>query len=266
MTGADALMRPTTFNAKKGRPMKPLKIGPSYELAFSADGDRLTAVSRNVGIWDLSKRSKVVRVHPFSHPDSVDFSPDGANLAAKNTSGHIVVISAETGETIISFKNTRDGEESNLCYSSCGEYLIDGTWDGSLSVRRADSGEREFLEEFRQEMIVGIYRSDSGNRWIVAHHQKWTAGMPVDEPFTAYFSTWDWPFRKGGYRVFLKNIQAHDSSAITSDGALLAIIEDVNPRKLSVYEVATGVSVGSVPIETGGGLAWVSAGRLISGI
>jgi WD40 repeat protein len=249
--------------------VKPLKIGPSLEVAFSESGERLAALSsRHVSVWDLTKRSKVARSHPFSHPSSVDFSPDGTKLAAKSTSGHIAVISAESGKTVMDFKNTKDGEGSNLRYSACGEYLIDGSWGGVLSVRRADTGAREFLREFRDEQIRSIQRFDGGKRWIVSHIRKWTPAMSDDDILPpGYFSIWEWPFRIGGDRTFLE-LAFPESSAVTSDGELLAVVQGPRHDSLSVFEVATGARVAGVQIERGAlcALAWSPDKRRIGSV
>jgi hypothetical protein len=104
--------------------IKPLKIGPSCEVAFSRDGALLATLGRYVWVWELARRRKIVRAHPFPHPSHFDFSPDKSGLAVKNTSGRIGVISAQSGETVVDFNNKKDGERSNLLYSFCGEATL----------------------------------------------------------------------------------------------------------------------------------------------
>ena len=70
----------------------PWKIGTSYAVAFSGDGRLLATLGRDVSLWDLALRSKVVRAHPFSHPSDAAFSPDQRHLAVRSTSGQIAIV------------------------------------------------------------------------------------------------------------------------------------------------------------------------------
>ncbi|MFZ0850477.1 MAG: hypothetical protein WAO08_14860 [Hyphomicrobiaceae bacterium] len=55
--------------------------------------------------------------HPFSHLSHVTFSPTQHHPTVKSTSGQILVIDAQTGQTAFDFKNTEDAKGSNLHYS-----------------------------------------------------------------------------------------------------------------------------------------------------
>src|SRR5262245_55341837 len=149
--------------------MNPWKIGTSYTVAFSRDGGLLATLGRDVFVWDVALKSKLVRSHPFAHPSDAAFSPDQRHLAVKSTSGQIVIIDAQSGQIAVDFKNTADGEGSNLQYSSCGEYIVDGSWSGRLAVRRAGSGAHEFVQEFGGNSIRSVHGSRDGRRWIIAH-------------------------------------------------------------------------------------------------
>jgi hypothetical protein len=146
--------------------MNPWKIGTSNAVAFSRDGRLLAVLGRDVFVWEVALKSKAVRSHPFAHPSDAAFSPDQRHLAVKSTSGQIVIIDAQSGQTAVDFKNTADGEGSNLQYSSCGEYIVDGSWSGRLAVRRAGSGAREFVQEFGSG-IRSVHSSCDGRRWIM---------------------------------------------------------------------------------------------------
>jgi hypothetical protein len=246
--------------------MKPWKIKASYAVAFSCDGRLLATLARDVAIWDLALRSKVTRAHPFSHPSDAAFSPDQRHLAVKSTSGRIVVIDAQSGRTVVDFNNAADGEGSNILYSSCGSYIVDGAWNGRLSVRRASSGALEFVREFPDEMIRSVHCAEDGKLWVIAHGSKATSrdGPPPPD----YFSVWGWPFGSGGYRVLPERIAFSHSSALSPDGALLAVVHGVPPT-LSVFRINDGACVGVVPIQIGGtghALGWSTDGRLIGSV
>ena len=245
--------------------MKPWKIGASYAVAISHDGRLLATLARDVFIWDLALRSKTVRAHPFSHPSDAAFSPDQRNMAVKSTSGQIVVLDAQSGQTVVDFKNAADGEGSNLQYSPCGSYIVDGTWSGLLSVRRASSGTREFVQDFG-EMIRSVHGCEDGKHWVIAHGAKAT---PDDGPPCNYFSVWRWPFGSETCRILPERIAFSRSSALSPDGALLAVVHGAPPDTLSVFRIEDGACVGLVSIQSGGtghALSWSKDGRLVASV
>jgi len=247
--------------------MKPWKIGTSYAVAFSRDGRLLATLGRDVSIWDLALKSKVVRSHPFSHPSAAAFSPDQRHLAVKSTSGQIVIIDAQSGHTVVDFRNAEDGEGSNLQYSSCGAYIVDGTWSGRLSIRRANSGAHELVQDFRGEMIRNVHSSEDGRHWLIAHGPKATSDDHPPPP--GYFSIWGWPFRPGGYRVLPERVAFSRSSALSPDAALLAVVHGAPPDTLSVFQLNDGACAGTVSIQSGGtghALGWSTDGRLIGSV
>lgn len=247
--------------------MKPWKIGTSNTVAFSRDGQLLATLGRDVSIWDVALKSKAVRCHPFSHPSAAAFSPDQHHLAVKSTSGQIVIIDAQSGQTIIDLENAADGEGSNLQYSPCGEYLVDSTWSGHLTVRRTNSGAHEFMQDFHGEMIRNVHSSQDGKHWIIVHGCKATSHDRPPAP--DYFSIWSWPFRPGGYRVLPERVAFARSSALSPDGALLAVVHGAPPDMLSVFQLNDGTCAGAVSIQGGGAgdvLGWSADGSLIGSV
>lgn len=251
--------------------MNPVKrqtqIGTSYSAIFSRDGSLLATLGRSVWVWDVASHTKLFRAHPFSHPSSADFSPDNSEVTVKSTSGQIAIISAASGKTMVDFRNYEDGEGCNVLYSPCGEYLIDGTWDGRLSVRRAKTGKREFVQDFPDEMIQGIYRSSTSGRWVIAHGPK--ATTDDQPPPLDYFSIWEWPFRAGKFDLLDKRIPFVMSAALSPDGNSLAVAHGGPPTSLSVLKLVDGSCIGTVVVEyggTGSELGWSSDGRYIGSI
>ena len=245
----------------------PWRIGTSNTVAFSRDGRLLAVLGRDVFVWDVALQSKAVRCHPFAHPSDAAFSPDQRHLAVKSTSGQIVIIDAQSGQTAVDFKNTADGEGSNLQYSSCGEYIVDGSWSGRLAVRRAGSGAHEFAQEFAGEMIRSVHSSSDGKRWIIAHGCKATSHDRPPPP--DYFSVWVWPFRPGGYRLLPERVAFARSSALSPDGSVLAVVHGAPPDMVSVFRPSDGTCVGTVSIRSGGtghALGWSADGRLIGSV
>lgn len=255
------------FGSKVDRTMRPLKIRSSYAVTFSPHGDLLATLARDVSVWNLTRRLKIVRAHPFSHPSYSVFSPNGACLAIKCTAGLIVVIDPLSGDTVVAFGNHEDGEGSNLLYSSCGDYIIDGTWDGRLNVRRAASGLPEFVREFRGTMVQAVHRSADGRRWVIAHACKATTENRPPNP--DYFSLWEWPFRDADSRRLSPGIPFVRSSALSPDGQFLAVVHGAPAETLSVLRINDRAEAISVPIRVGGtgsALSWSTDGQMIGSV
>jgi WD40 repeat protein len=247
--------------------MKPWKIGASNAVAFSGDGRLFATLARDVSIWDVTQKSKVVRSHPLPHPSDAAFSPNQRHLAVKSTSGHIVIIDAGSGRSIVDFRNAADGEGSKLHYSPCGAYIVDGTWSGRLSVRRASSGAVEFAQDFPGEMIRSVHASKDGRRWVVAHGCKATSHDRPPPP--DYFKVWNWPLPPSGGRVLPERVAFARSSALSADGAWLAVVHGAPPETLSVFQVSDGAPAGAVAIQSGGtghALDWSADGGMLGSV
>ncbi len=230
--------------------MRPLKIKGCDRVAFSPDGTRLACFARFVAVWDLAKRIKTLKSHPLSYPAAVCFSPSGDQLAVKSTSGRIVVVDPEDGGILCDFLNFKDGEGSNILYSPCGEFLIDGTWKGRLLVRRVNSGKIEFVQEFPGEMITRVHSANRGATWIIQHGPKCTSYDSPPPP--EYFSIWEWPIQKESFGTFRQASPFVRSSAVTQDGELLALVYGAPPRTLAVYHLAAGKQIAHTSVEIGG--------------
>jgi hypothetical protein len=188
-------------------------------------------------------------------------------LAVKSTSGRIAVVSGLSGELLSDFKNGADGEGSNVLYSACGQYLVDGTWRGRLSVRRADSGAREFAVDFPGDMIRNMHCCARSQRWVVAHGPK--ATTRDQPPLPDYFSVWQWPFRAGHYELSTFKIPFARSSSLSPDGQFIAVVHGAPPNTLSIFKLTGGACVASVTVEvggSGGALAWSPDGQQIASV
>ena len=171
--------------ARKLTLVRPLKIKGSYSLGFSPDGGKCFTLARDVSLWDVESRKKSWRSHPFSHPSDAAFSPKEDLIAVKSTSGHIVTLATDTGQVCLDFENDLDGEGSNLLFSQCGRFIVDGSWEGVFTVREASSGAVQFRREHRNEMLPQIHSARQGSAWIVEHSPKATTDdqPPADNYF-----------------------------------------------------------------------------------
>ena len=247
--------------------VKPLPIKRSYSITFSPDGTLLAALARDVVVWDLASARKKFRVHPLSHPSHLCFSPSGEQLAIKGTSGLIVVIDSQTGKELHAFGNIEDGEGSNLRYSPCGDYLVDGSWNGRLFVRRADSGRVEFTADFPGESITDVQCASDERLWAISHSPRaTTSNLPPDSD---YFSVWSWPFSTSAYSIFPRRIPFVWASAISPDGRLMIVVCGAPPDTLALYRADDGAEVASTSFEAGGTgavVCWSPDGRFIGAV
>jgi len=244
-----------------------LRVATSYSLAFSADSQTLATLGRDAAIWNLRSRKKVVRAHPFAHPSSACFSPSGDQLAVKSTSGEIALISTQDGTVIRNFGNSADGEGSNIQFSARGEFVIDGSWSGRVTVRHARSGNVEFSAEFPGDMITRVHSDASGATWVLEHHPKATSHTAPPAP--CYFSVWRWPFARGTLTHFAARVPFASDSALAPDTTRLAVVHGAPPREISVFDMVSGTRSASCTVTCGGtgtALAWAPRADLLGSV
>lgn len=250
---------------------KPLKLGCSYGVHFSPDGARLAVLGRDLVLWDVAARQKLWRGKFIAHMSGMAFSPDGGRLAIKSTTGQLAVVDAEAGQLLLNFQNKKDGEGCGPAWSPCGRYLADGGWDGRLRVRDAQTGEVLFMQEHPGQMLRAMHTIDAidgGRRLLVQHGVKSVDEGQVQPP--DYCSVWDWPLQAGGGTVAL-SLPGMMSCAPSPDGEFLAVLHHAGGTQyLSMYALADGRCLATVPVEAGGGtgdaLRWLPDGSALGRI
>ncbi len=139
------------------------EIGTSYEARFSADGSLLAVVGRShVGVWDTARGRRIGSAPRLQNPSSVDFSPDGARLALKNTSGDVVVAALPEREEVARFEGA--GEGASIRFAPDGAHLVDSNWSGRLMVRDALTGDVVWSE--RGGTIMRMACSRDRSLWV----------------------------------------------------------------------------------------------------
>jgi hypothetical protein len=133
------------------------------------------ALGRNVVVLNLERRERVSTSHPFSHPSSATFSPNVNALAVKATSGHIVVLDPETGNLVSDHLNKGEGEGSNVACSRDGQYLVDGSWNGTFTVRELLTGRIIVRDEFPGQMLTRVTHDVEGRIWVINISQRYKA-------------------------------------------------------------------------------------------
>lgn len=224
----------------------PLKLQNCYGVDFSGSGSFLVTISRDVAVWNIESRVKRYRVHPLSHPSSCAIHPSEREIALKSTSGRIVVIDAESGATLREIDMGRRGEGSNILYSACGEYLVDASWKGHVTVRQAKTGLVEFEKVFPSELIRSVIHCAASDTWLVVHSPK---AIALNEaPAPDYLSVWSWPFTApfDSITALDHDIQA---ASVSPDGSMLC---QVGRDQISMLRLSDKSMIGSVPFKYGG--------------
>lgn len=225
---------------------KPLKLLCSYKAEFSQTGSLLVTLSKDIVVWDVERRAKRYRVHPFSHPSECSIHPDETRIVVKNTAGQIALLDAQDGRLVRLLDSANGNEGSNILYSLCGEYVVDGSWNGQLTVRSATSGDIVFQKTFPGEMITKIAHSGRDDRWFVVHQPK--AVLENLAPAPAYISVWNWPLASPVDFLHSPG-NCINALSISPDGRNISI---VSHDSISVIDLAEKRSVGAAPFIFGG--------------
>jgi WD40 repeat protein len=116
------------------------RIGRSFAARFSPDGARLATLGKRITLWDVASRQRVATGPPLAHASSVDFSPNGRTLAAKNTAGDILIMDVPDLTERVRFPGAGFGEGPGLLFAPGGQRFVDAAWSGLLSVRDTRTG------------------------------------------------------------------------------------------------------------------------------
>ena len=247
--------------------MRPLKLKTSNSVAFSPSGATCLTLARDVSLWDINSRKKSWRSHPFSDPSDAAFSPKGDVIAVKSTSGRIVTLASDTGQLLHDFENTAEGEGSNLLFSACGRFIVDGSWDGLLTVRDAFSGAARYRREHEGEMLCRIHSVRGGTAWVVEHSPK--AKTDDRPPADGYFTLRTWPVLDDAPAALGIRLPLICASAVSEDGSRLAVLFGAPPEDLHVYELPSEKLLWQERVASGGSgseLRWSQCGRFLASV
>jgi len=227
-----------------------------YALALSPAGDRLAVIGRSVVMTDPANGARLYACRPVPHPAHAAFSPDGATLAVKSTSGRIVLLRAASGDVVADFKNSTDWEGAAPAYSACGRYLVDASWQGHIVVRDTLRQLPDQRHAFAGEMIVGVLASRDRAMWAFVHQPKTKSLTEPAAP--AYITVWTWPLT--ACRALAPDIGI-GAAALSPDGQVLAVADDAQVQFL---RVANGTVLQAVPSERCKRIRWSPDGTLVA--
>ena len=228
---------------------KSFKLKQAYDLAFAPDANLVATISRDVLLWDVSARKRLLSIHPLSHPSYLDFSPDGTRLAVKSTSGRIVVIDAVTGQTLADCDNEREGEGAPLYFTPEGDSLVDASWDGALTARHSATGTVIF-----RESVGGMVSefTTSADRTTFAYTISRPPVTDTQPPPEDSIVVRRWPFTANHPSIMPVARRFITCISLSPSASRLAVLYGAPPTTLEVCDVATGCILASAEVELGG--------------
>jgi WD40 repeat protein len=231
------------------------RIGSSFQARFSSDGSLLATLGKRVTLWDVAGRRRIATGPPLAHASSVDFSPDAPLLAAKNTSGDILILGLPDLTERARFSGAGFGEGPGLLFAPDGEQFVEATWSGLLTVRAVATGTVQWQEQ--GDAIYSLATTRDRRLFVYTRSDHAQVGQRV---FLR-----SWPF--DGAPQPLGSFHDVHALAISDDGTRVAIASDT---LLIVERSADGawptVARGTqLPHGgTGQALSWSPDGRLLA--
>ena len=222
-------------------PSEGLPIGVSFRVLFSPRGDALaTCGKRTVMLWDVAERKKRWETTSLKDPSELAMSSDGSRIAAKNTSGRVVLLDARDGSVLRTLDKGR-GEGAAPVFDDARDALVHGSWDGDLFVHDL-AGADERKRSFEGEMIRAIHRHE--RRWLVVRTP--TTGSPRGGDRVALYDGSITGEPSGGFEL-----ADLSHTALSPDGRFLAASRS-HHGEIAVVRIADGTVVASAPAKFGG--------------
>ena len=171
------------WNAESGRLIKTLEGhgGNVLRVTWSPDGRQVASASddKTIRVWDLVTGEVLHTLSPKDHPHAywaVSWSPDGKMLAS-GTQYNIHIWNPETGELTSTIKASSDNSMSDLKWSGDSKTLASGSFDDSLKLWDAATG--QLLQSIKTpDEVWEIAWSSDGKRIATtrySHPQIWDA-------------------------------------------------------------------------------------------
>lgn len=220
----------------------------------------LLRLSREVEAWDVSTRTQRFRVRPLRQLLHCAIDPEERQIAIKNTTGEIALLDATDGRLVRKLARATSNAGSNIAFCPTGEYVVDGSWTGELTVRSVLTGQVAFQRVFADEAITCVTRTRDGRNWFVAH-QRMSASEDQPPP-PPYISAWKWPL-SSPVDHFVSG-EPIGTLAVSGDGAKLCLVGYESIRVIRIEDKAVLAAAPHSVGGTGFAAAWSPEGREIA--
>ena len=239
-SSADSTVR--LWNARTGQPLHELRkhIDYVFKLSFSADGARLASSSAAIGIsesertaehntiqvWDVASGENLLTIPPdgVGFVRDVEFSPDGATIAATTWSGALGgtarFYDAQTGEERQRLYAHRD-TIANLEFSPDGALLATASRDQSVKIWDIDKGVQVTSYVDLGDRIQDIEFSPDGEFLLIGLGEAGNFPDGSDSPADSSAYLWDLRNRTQA-QVFSGHSNWVWAADISPDGSLFA--------------------------------------------
>lgn len=227
------------------------RVGSAYATAFSADGEHLAVVGRDVVLWSVGRRRRVRSNRMLRHPSSLAFSPSGRLFAAKNTTGEILVCDTATADPVSRFFPTNDDEGPGPWFRNESE-LVDGSWASEVRTRNLGDLKPSVLWRREHTMVASLVRAAAVDLWAFTAIAKATAaGQPPkpDHVFVGVITDAGAFSCVPGSWSFVRDI------ALAPDGETFALRFGTPDHKLAIVKAKSGAQMAQAPL-TQGGTGW----------
>jgi WD40 repeat protein len=214
----------------------------AYHGACSGNGTKIACDGRRVNVFDVASREKISSSFPFSYAGHPAFSPNASLLALKSTTGRIGVVDSATGGTLFDHKNQKEGEGCGVYFSPDGTELIDGSWKGLVTVRKALGSTIVKREDYPGEMIARISHDDRRHNWLFEHVRKLNGSQKQRD--SDYLVLRNWPFTEGHSKTFDFDTYIRNAT-LSPDGSLICAGCDdkAGQRSVQIFRVSDGAIV-----------------------
>jgi hypothetical protein len=227
-----------------------LKLPTGYAVAVSRSERLVAAVGRNVVVADLATGKRVFSAHPFAHPSHVAFSADESRLAVKNTGGAIAILCTQSGATSCLHKPAFHDEGAAPVFSADGEFLVDPSWAGVITVRRSDTLAPAASFAYDNEQVGAASASEARDKWLFVHSPRWSKPGNVGLP---YLTLWNWPLTEVESKI-TPGFDTVYAAALAPTAPYLAVVgyeRRIERQELRIIGL-DGELISSAPVSGGG--------------
>lgn len=242
--------------------LKPgFRIGSSFEADFDDSGRWLATLGKRLSVWDVEKRQRVGSGPSLRHAAHVAFSPDSSLLAAKSTTGELLISGREDQSERARWLSPASEEGPGPLFCPGGEFVLDATWSGDLQVREASTGTSIYCDHVPGTMITQLLHTNDRTVFFFNRGEHRNDGSWAERWFRQQWPLWD---HEPIQLVDLPHL-ARDG-AVTQDGSRIAVF---HLEHLQVYDLGpAGRAQQTAERRAGGGtpdvLTWSPDGRFIA--